>query len=79
MSTNLTTATAFAFDLIEKKKFSAHVHMFSDLLFASHFDQKLLRIVKESSSFTLMSDLVGKLDLLFSLVFVQILYRAEVL
>ena len=50
--------------------------MFSDLLLCSHFDQKLLKIVKEFSFFILMSDLVGKLDLLLSLVFVQILYRA---
>ena len=59
--------------LIERK----HVQMFSVLLsLGSHFDQKLLKIVKEFSSFILMLDLVGKLDLLFSRVFVQILYRA---
>ena len=50
--------------------------MVSDLLLCSHFDKKLLKIVKNFSSFIFMPDLVGKLDWLFSLVSKQILYRA---
>ena len=60
--------------ILSKNKFSAHVFRFA---LCSHCDQKFFKIVKEFSSFILMSDLVGKHDLLSEYhVFIQILYRA---
>ena len=76
MSTYLTSAITFAFDLIVKEANLLHVLKCFQFCFHVLISTKSHLNLKKKFLFILMSVLVGKLDWLFSHVFVQILYRA---